>query len=297
MNSHLAATLYSWGRRLSAKSNCFFPSVNSVATYFGRDRTTVLRALQELVQQGWSEIVQREPGKPVVYRFLDHDEWARTHPGCCLQKDAMTWEGDGDRLGRALFAASGGQAKFLPNQMNGLRTSGLEDDEIARGFRVFLDRNPQAGRAWKGVYYRFRTHLLRLADDLLNRAAAKNTYNAESHRRDTWQSHGCNTPSRTDATPTGRTGASQVFDLRIEREGKGSQMIPALRSQERSTGSLTKQELPGRGFPPSKPSPTEQIRAGWGESRMVERQRKTEEVCESAKARLEAGTHKSVKRP
>ncbi len=256
-NSHLAPLIYSWGRGLSFKSNCFFPSVESIANYFDCDRATVFRALQELVQCGWAEIVQREPGKAVVYRFLDHDEWARMHPDLCIQKDAMPWEGQGDSLGTALYAASGGKAKFFPRQMNGLRKSGFTDDEIVLEFQVFLSRAPQTGGDWKGVYYRFRTHLFRAAKDVhVEVATAKNTSSEGSHGRDPHPSHACDPSRRTDATGTRRTGATQVFELRVEGEVDCERTIPALRSQERPSASPTNTKLHGRGEPPSKPSPT-----------------------------------------
>jgi hypothetical protein len=256
LNSRLGPVLYSWGRSLSFKSDRFFPSVNSIANYFGCDRATVFRALQELVDYGWAEIVQREPGKAVVYRFLDHDDWAKMHPDLCIEKDVMPWEGQGDPLGVALYSASGGKAKFLPRQMNGLRKSGFTDDEIVLEFQVFLSRTPQTGSQWIGVYYRFRNHLVRTANDLHQAAAAaKNSSSEGSHGRDPHQSHVCDSPRRTDATGTRRTGATQVFELRPELKGDGKETIPALRSQERPSVSPTNTKLHERGFPPSKPSP------------------------------------------
>jgi hypothetical protein len=132
MGSRLTSPLYSWARRLSAKSESFFPSVESIAIHFVRDRSTVFRALGELVKEGWAEIIQREPGKPVTYRFITHKEWAQNNPDCCTKKDVMPWDGQGDPLGQRLYAASGGQAKFLPGQMTGLRKSGLSDDDEER---------------------------------------------------------------------------------------------------------------------------------------------------------------------
>src|SRR6185369_3590093 len=184
MTSRLAAPLYSWGRRLSWNSDSFFPSAISIGSYFDRNRTTVMSALQELVINGWAEVVQKEPGKPVMYRFIDHEEWARTHPDSCTQKDVMPWEGEGDPLGRLLYAASGGQAKFLPGQMNGLRKSKLSDQEIAAEFRAFLDRHPQSGPQWGRVYFDFRLHLLRVAADASKAAEATSTPNGVSNRSD-----------------------------------------------------------------------------------------------------------------
>jgi Helix-turn-helix domain len=75
LTSRMAGALHSWGRRLSTNSEAFYPSVESISKYFGRHRTTVFKAIQELEGYGLAEVIRREPGKPVVYRFIDHDEW------------------------------------------------------------------------------------------------------------------------------------------------------------------------------------------------------------------------------
>jgi hypothetical protein len=181
-NSRLAPVLYFWGHKLSYKSGCFFASVESVAEYFCCNRSTVFRAFQELESGGWIEAIRREPGKAVVYRFLNHDDWAEMHSGMCIEKDVMPWEGQGDPLGKALYAASGGLARFLPRQMNGLRKFGFTDDEIVLEFQIFLSRTPQSGRVSRNSYYSFRTHLLTAANNLRQRSAAiKNSSNKESH--------------------------------------------------------------------------------------------------------------------
>lgn len=119
----------------------------------------------------------------------------------------MPWDGEGDPLGRQLFAASGGLAKFFPGQMTGLRKSGLPDDQIASEFRIFLDRNPQRAQDWKSVYYRFRRYLLRLAAGLRKAAEVKNSSSDQSLIRDTYQSHRGDTPSPLCGT--------QVFEFRF----------------------------------------------------------------------------------
>lgn len=189
-SSRLAPLIYSWGCCLSNKSGSFYPSVENMASHFCRDRTTVFRALQELVSIGWAEVIHREPGKPVVYRFIDHEEWARSHPNECIEKNVMPWEGEGDSLGRELYAVSGGLAKFLPYQMTGLRKSGFTDPQIVSEFRIFLDRNTQTGSDWKNLYYPFRSHLIRLAKSLSKAAAEKNSCNDPSRRSDPYPLHG-----------------------------------------------------------------------------------------------------------
>jgi hypothetical protein len=243
LNSHLTCPLYTWGRRLSANSSNFFPSVENIANYFDCNRTTVFRALQELVAYGWAEIVRKEAGKPVIYRLIEHEEWAKNNPDCCTEKDTMPWEGQGDPLGKVLYAASGGRAKFLPRQMNGLRGFGFTDEQIAAEFQIFLDRNAQKGAEWTSVYYRFRTFLRRLADDLRKALADRNS-----------RSEGSLACRRAEATATRRTGATQVFEVSFERENEGELTIPATLSRERSSDLPTIHEIRGRGFPPSKPT-------------------------------------------
>jgi hypothetical protein len=236
--------LYSWGRRLSANSDSFHPSAVNIARYFDRDRTTVLSALDEMVNAGWAEVNQREPGKPVVYRFIDHDEWAKDRPGCCVVKDTMPWEGEGDPLGKLLYATSGGRAKFLPGQMDGLRKSGFPDEQIVTEFQVFLEWNPQKGPGWNSVYYRFHPHLLRLAKDLREAVAAKDSCNGVSATSNTHQSATGNTPSRLQATPTSQLQATQVVELNFERVSEGEHTIPPPASQERLVASPNFLKIP-----------------------------------------------------
>ncbi|HKW61035.1 MAG TPA: hypothetical protein VJN89_00700 [Candidatus Acidoferrum sp.] len=216
-----------------------------------------MRALEELVEWGWAEIVHKEAGKPVTYRFIDHGEWALVHPGYCVEKSTMPWEGEGDPLAKQLHAVSGGLVKFYPGQMTGLRKSGMDDDQITAEFRIFLDRNPQKGQDWKTAYYRFHRHLLHLAADLRKVANAKNSCSGVSRGSDTYQSHRSDTSSRAHATCTSRTGATQVVELNSEIEREVSRQIPTPRSRGRASNLPTK-EIHGRGFPPSKPSPKEE---------------------------------------
>ena len=166
MNSDFAPILYSWAGRLSAKSGNFFPSIENIADYFSVHRTTAFRALEELASNGWFEVVQREPGKPVVYRAVTHNELVREGRLECVQKETFPWTGEGDRLAQDLYAASGGRAVFFPRQMQGLRKFGFNDIEIVREFRIFLDRDPHEGQEWKYLYYEFRSHLRRIAASL-----------------------------------------------------------------------------------------------------------------------------------
>lgn len=260
MNSRFAPLLYSWGQKLSHNTDSFYPSIQNIASYFYRDRTTVMKALSELLYYGWVEVVHKEAGKPVAYRFLDHEEWARNNPECCTEKDVMPWEGEGDPLGKQLHAVSGGLAKFLLGQMIGLRKTGLSDEQIATEFRVFLDRHPQQGHAWKHVYYRFHPHLKSVAMALISAPKASNSSSGVSRTSDTYQSRTSDTPCRTEATGTSRVHATQVFEVSLRGSKANVDTIPAPSSKERRPSVITR-ENEGRGFPPSKPSPKKELRA------------------------------------
>lgn len=259
MISKFAPILYSWAGRLSARSDCFFPSVDNIAQYFSVHRTTVLRALVELVVNDWFEVIQREPGKPVVYRVVTHNELVEQDRLVCLQKDAFPWTGEGDRMAQDLYAASGGRAVFFPGQMQGLRKSGLDDIQIVQEFRIFLDRNPQKGREWKRVYYPFHTHLHRLAASL-RAVDAKRSCSSGSHASDDYQSHSSDTPNRTRATPAGRTGATQVFESSCEEDGEEI-TIPATLTRERPLIAQSPQRMEGGNPLPNHP-PKEKHRNG-----------------------------------
>ena len=63
--------------------------------------------------------------------------------------------------------------------------------------------------------------------------------------------------SRVDATPTCRTGATQVVEVELPKlVGEGSSTIPPRLGGSGSLAEPTN-EIHGRGFPPSKPSPKE----------------------------------------
>jgi hypothetical protein len=109
-------------------------------------------------------------------------------------KNSMPWEGEGDLLAQQLHAVSGGLAKFYPNQMTGLRESGLPDEQIVIEFRAFLDCNPQKGQDWKSVYFRFRRYIHGLADDLRKAVDAMNSRRGVLRECDTHQSRTCDTP-------------------------------------------------------------------------------------------------------
>jgi hypothetical protein len=252
LNSRFAPVLYFWAGRLSAKSESFFPSVDNIAQYFSVHRTTVFRALDELIFYEWFEIIHNEPGKPVVYRVRSHKELVSEGRLECVQKETFPWTGEGDRLGQNLYATSGGRVMFYPRQMQGLRNSGLDDTRIIQEFRIFLDRNPQKGPDWKRVYYVFHAHLLHLADSLRS-AGGGNSRSRVSLSSDSSESHRCDTPRCEEATPARRTSATQVFELSSDVVKSGKLTIPATLTRERPIVVRTQKRMEGAPPVPSHP--------------------------------------------
>jgi len=159
MTSRLALAVYSLARKLSGKSGVFSASAENVAKYFGVHRNTVQRALEELANAGFFDLWEVERFRPNVYHVVDHQEWAKRHPGSCVKKSSFPWQGEGDPLGRELHAISGHRVKLLPNQTVALRKFGLSDDQIKAEFGTFLDESTYEGKRWKYAYYDFLKHL------------------------------------------------------------------------------------------------------------------------------------------
>jgi hypothetical protein len=289
--SKLVPLIYLWAGRLSVNSGTFFPSVESIASYFGVHRTTVFRALRELEYLGFLEVVHREPGKPVRYRVVDHKEWQEKNPGRCITKEVFPWTGEGDPLARELYAISGGLAKFFPGQMKGLRAFKFSDEEIRHQFQAFLVTHPQKGPKWKSVYYPFHAHLCSLAD---SDARVLDSISDPSHVRYPHPSHRCDTPRSADATSTRSANATQVFEVSFERIDEDKATIPAPASQERSDLRIVPPKDIEGGGPPSKTPPKEKTLAPWqreadekikAKAEAEENRRREGARCEDALAR------------
>jgi len=198
----------------------------------GVERKTVLRALDELAVNGWFEFQRSERFKPNVYRPVDHREWAKRHPKRCVEKDAMPWDGEGDALGRQLFAISGQRVTFFPNQITGLRALGISDERIIEAFRLFIDGADYEGNEWKRAYYDFHAHLKTLTASLSKTAVAgadkKDSGGVEYHGR---YSEGVprevldRVPSESTVEYHGRDASIRYESPKVVSEGEKS--IPA----------------------------------------------------------------------
>jgi hypothetical protein len=135
-----AGLIYSLALRVADKSGKCFVSIPELTKYFNADDKAIREAIQLLVLSGFFVAVSAAPGRSVEYRPVPHSEWAAAHPGYCIHKDELPWS-DGDQLGRALWAISGGQYRFEVNFLKGLRKTGHSDDAIAEHFRIFWPKH------------------------------------------------------------------------------------------------------------------------------------------------------------
>lgn len=147
--AHYAGLIHSFALRLSKKSGIFSPSIPNLAEYFGADEKTIRKAIRLLVDTGFFNGVSNEPGASVRYRPIRHEEWAKTHPGRCTEKETMPWSNEpGDTLGVELHAISGQRFKPFPNFIRGMRKTKHSDAAIRDHFRAFINQRVPIGKQW-----------------------------------------------------------------------------------------------------------------------------------------------------
>jgi hypothetical protein len=148
-----AGILYSFAGRISKNSGRFHGSVLGIAEYFDVSRSKVQRAIKALLDSEFFVLVAQETFKPSVYRVVSHTEWAAQHPGQCAAREAFPWSAEeGDKLGRRLWNASGGNVKYHTYQLVALRKTKLNDDEIVAAFETFIAAEQARRKAggWTG---------------------------------------------------------------------------------------------------------------------------------------------------
>jgi hypothetical protein len=222
MKSRLAAPIYGWASKVSRRSGVFHASAEHMAQYFGVNRKTIFSALDELTAGGFLELMRKERFKPNIYKVIGHKEWAIAHPGRCVRQVEYPWKGEGDPLGRQLYAISGGRVKFWPNQMTGLRNIGFSDEEITEHFRAFIERKAgYVGSQWERAYYDFYGYLKRLYVSPAAVASAHILNGIESYRADS------GTPRRVRSNGLGRVQSNGPNSSTVSFDGKGDATIPA----------------------------------------------------------------------
>jgi len=139
LSSPSAAFVYPFALRISKNSGKFACSATSVGAFFGKHRTTILRAYHELTNVGLFELLEYGKFDVNIYKVLKHDAWALKHPGLCTRKVEFPWTGEGDALGQNLWAASGCRVKFKEFQVAACRKTGLREETIVSLFTEWLE--------------------------------------------------------------------------------------------------------------------------------------------------------------
>jgi hypothetical protein len=156
--SPVCAPLYSFARRISHESNIFVCSAVNLARFFAYNERTIRRGMRELNETGLFELEEQHMFCPTKYRVVDHQEWAKQHPGRCAIKLEYPWAGEGDALGQRLWVESGSRVKFAEFQIGNIRNLGLTEAEVLREFGTYMDEKGRSKKP-KNVPFGFYMHL------------------------------------------------------------------------------------------------------------------------------------------
>jgi hypothetical protein len=154
----LAFKIYERAYVLSKTSKKFFASAPSLAQYFRCSDASVYRAIHQLVDLGFFELIEAGAYDSNKYRVVLHTEWRKNHVGQCVVKLEST-SGEGDPLGVELYALSGGTVRFKPQQIVVIRSLGFSEDETRTFFTSFFDDEQKGGRKRRFFPNRFIKHL------------------------------------------------------------------------------------------------------------------------------------------
>lgn len=150
--SEIALAIYNLALKIS-KHGRFHASAATLAEYFDADIRTSYRALDELEQNGWFVRISAEPGKSKIYKPIKHSEWAKTRAGECRKMPEPLFFSDGDPLGRALYAASGGRMKFFPNYLKCLRKYDMPTEDLVECLQALIEWEKPAGKQWRQRFF------------------------------------------------------------------------------------------------------------------------------------------------
>lgn len=150
--------IYSFGLKISRKTDRFYCAATRLAEYFEVHRTAAAKAMRELTALGFFEVVEQEKFKPTVYRVLTHAEWAEENPDQCCEKIVLDFL-DIDSTGALLHSLSGGRIKYKAYQVQALRNAapGMCDDSILCEWQYFLSSPDRP--AWPRCHMAFLRYL------------------------------------------------------------------------------------------------------------------------------------------
>ena len=107
-------------------TNEFFSTIDRVRIYFGSSYEVTRRVFKNLVKQGWFEYDHTIRH----YRYVSHDDWAKTHPDQCTKRELLPWQVETDPLVGRIYAACGGKIGVFENQIIAIRKLGITDEEF-----------------------------------------------------------------------------------------------------------------------------------------------------------------------
>jgi hypothetical protein len=154
----LAFRIYELAYGLSKTSKKFFASAPSLAQYFHCSDASVYRAIHQLVDLGFFELIEAGAYDSNKYRVVLHTEWQKNHVGQCVVKLESN-SGEGDPLGVELYALSGGTVMFKPQQIALIRSLGFSEDETRTFFTSFFDDEQKGGKKRRFFPNRFIKYL------------------------------------------------------------------------------------------------------------------------------------------
>jgi hypothetical protein len=169
--SPISILVYPFALRLSKPyGGTYTYPASIVADFFGYNEWTVRQSYKELQESGFFNRIETRFFEGNVYRVVTHQEWATVHPGKCATKTIFPWTGEGDKLGQALYVASGSAIKFYENQIVFLRSLGLPEERILSEFETFWKEQGRKTQANKfksnraGIASRFIKSMKALTD-------------------------------------------------------------------------------------------------------------------------------------
>lgn len=146
----ICSLVYPFALRLSKTHGGLFSyPATLIAEFLDYDEWTVRQSYKELEQIGFFRLRETRMFEANVYKVLIHKEWAADHPDQCATKTTNPWTGEGDKLGQALYVASGSAVKFYENQIKCLRSLGLPEEQIVSEFEAFWTEEARKSQAGK----------------------------------------------------------------------------------------------------------------------------------------------------
>ena len=138
----VCAKTYELAMQITARGGerVFWVSAERRARDWQVDERTVRRGDKELVRLGFFEPLDATPFQSNRYLVITHEQWAKRHPGKCLEREVMPWSDEvQDGLAVTLHKASRGRMKFFNRHIQSLRSHGLDDERLAAACAVYAD--------------------------------------------------------------------------------------------------------------------------------------------------------------